>query len=519
MLYINQGSAPLSFKYKIKFASKLLFQAIPLMAILFIFFPRISGPLWQLPNEKTSAKTGLSDTMSPGNISDLIQSNAIAFRVKFHDAVPAQNKLYWRALVLWYFDGNTWEKGNENLTHLSPITAIENSITDYTITLQPHQKNWLYALDIPTETPTSIIYSNNYTLKSRHKITGLYQYSISSALKYYSKHNISSWEKNAGLNVPLNTNPRTIQHGKELALQYDSDTQIINHVLQKFNRENFHYTLKPPLTPGFDSVDQFLFTTKRGFCEHYASSFTLLMRAAGIPARVVLGFQGGTLNPINNVISVHNSDAHAWSEVWIQDKGWIRIDPTAAVAPERIEKSLSAAIDQNEAVPFHMRINTGFIKDILFYWDAIDNQWSLWIIGYNDDLQQRFLARLFNKNIDLSDMILFMVIGVSIIALILILFIFKPEYKAQQDPVIKFYQKFCAKLERAGIVREAHEGPIDYANRAIDKLPELKNAIDLITRLYIKIQYEATHNEKQLEQFKYHIKRLNIEKNKISNNH
>jgi len=518
MLYINQGSAPLNFKYKIKFATKLLLQAIPIMVILFIFFPRISGPLWQLPNEKTSTQTGLSDSMSPGKISELTQSNAIAFRVKFDDIIPDQNKLYWRALVLWNFDGNTWEQDNRNPSPPSRLYVKNHSFTHYTITMQAHHKNWLYALDLPSNVPDSIIYTNNYTLESTHKISSLFQYKISSVLQYQFKSSISSWEKSAGLKIPLNTNPETIQLGKNLALQYDTDEKIINHILQLFNRENFHYTLKPPLTPGFHSVDQFLFNTKRGFCEHYASSFTLIMRAAGIPARVILGFQGGTINPLNGVVAVKNSDAHAWSEVWIKNKGWVRIDPTAAVAPERVEKNLNAALDQNEVLPFHMQINTGFIKDVLFYWDAIDNQWNQWVVGYNDELQQRFLKNLFNKNLNLSDKIIFMLISIGIVVLIVALFIMRPDRKQKLDPALALYQKFCHTLALKGIRRNPHEGPLDYATRAKQELPELKDSITLITRLYIKIRYEASHSDKQLRQFKLLIGRLKTKKVNLNNN-
>jgi len=511
MISINQDSAPISFKFKLKFATKILFQAIPLMLILFVFFPRISGPLWKLPTEKQTSQTGLSDTMSPGNISELIKSNAIAFRVKFDSSIPAQNKLYWRALVLWYFDGNTWEKGKHNFSPVPTFYSPDNSSVNYTVTMQAHQKNWLYALDIPSSTPNSIIYTNNYTLQSRNKITHLYQYKTSSILKYYSTTSISPWEKSAGLNIPLNTNPRTIQMGKALTNQYDTNEQIINHVLNLFNRDNFHYTLRPPLTPGFNSVDQFLFTTKRGFCEHYSSSFTLLMRAAGIPARVVVGFQGGTINPINNVVSVRNSDAHAWSEVWLNKKGWVRIDPTAAIAPQRVENNLDSALADDEFRPFYMQINFGIIKDALLYWDAIDNQWNQWIVGYDKDFQQRFLEMLLNKKTDLSDKILFMIISITVMALIIMAFIFKPRRKIETDLVIKLYNKFCDKLATKGLTRQLHEGPLDYAKRATETFPASRDSITLITRLYTKVRYETSHTEKQLSQLKYHIGKLNLD--------
>jgi len=209
MISISQGSAPLTFKYKFKFASKLLLLSLPLMLIMFVLFPRIPGPLWQLPNEKQSTLSGLSDKMSPGNISNLIQSNAVAFRAKFNGKIPSQNKLYWRALVLWYFDGQTWEQGNENLSPTATISSLSETLINYTITLEPHNRTWLYALDVPYKVPAKIHYTNNFNLRSQQKISSLFQYSVSSILNYQIQLNISPWEKSAGLNIPYNTNPIT----------------------------------------------------------------------------------------------------------------------------------------------------------------------------------------------------------------------------------------------------------------------------------------------------------------------
>jgi len=512
MLTINQGNANININYKLKFSTKILIQSIPLMLIMFFLFPRISGPLWQLPEDKQTAITGLSETMSPGNISNLIQSNAVAFRVKFDGAPPEQNKLYWRALVLWYFDGKTWEPGKYNRSPIATLHTASNEKVNYTVTLTAHNKKWLYALDLPSAAPKGIIYTRNYNLRSRKNINNLYQYKVSSVLDYFNKSDISTWENSAGLKKPLNSNPKTLQLGKNLSQQYKNNEDIVNHVLQHFNRENFHYTLQPPLTPGFNSVDQFLFETRRGFCEHYASSFTLLMRAAGVPARVVLGFQGGTINPLNNMMTVRNSDAHAWSEVWLAKRGWVRVDPTAAIAPQRIERNLNAALDQSETRPFHMQINTGFIKDVLFYLDAIDNQWNLWVVGYDKKFQQRFLENLFNKKIDISESIIIMVSSFAALLLILAILILKPWKKQKLEPEVKIYNEFCKKLASKGVYRESHEGPVDFAKRAKIALPESAPSIELITQLYTRLRFEAKHNERHFQQLREHVKRLKLRK-------
>jgi len=508
MISINQDDATLSINDKFKLASKLLLQSTPLMLIMFFLFPRIPGPLWQLPNEKTIATTGLSDTMSPGNISNLIQSSGIAFRAKFKGPAPLQSQLYWRAMVLWYFDGSSWEQGKQNITS-SPSMQLFGKEISYTITLEPHQKKWLFALDIPTKVSDKINYTRDFVLRAQNKIIGLYQYTASSVLDYRIQMEISPWEKSAGLKIPPLSNPQTVKLGKKLAQQYKQPVNIINHVLNMFNQQDYHYTLKPPLTPGFDPVDQFLFQTQRGFCEHYSSSFTLLMRAAGIPARIVVGYQGGTINPINKVMSVRQSDAHAWSEVWLKNRGWVRVDPTATIAPQRIERNLQAALEPGDPLPFHLQINSGTLKNLLFYWDAIDNQWNQWIVGYDSALQDEFLESVFNRHIELSEIILLMTIFFTGGLLIISIYIIRPWQRNKVDPVTQVYNKFCKKLARMGVHRNSYEGPLDFSLRATTKFPELKSSILLITRLYIKLRYEEINSKKQLEQFRQHTRQFN----------
>ncbi|HED36227.1 MAG TPA: DUF3488 domain-containing protein [Gammaproteobacteria bacterium] len=510
MISINQDCAPISINQKFRLASKLLLQSVPLMLIMFLLFPRISGPLWKLPDEQQSATTGLSDTMTPGNISELIQSNAVAFRVKFSTPVPAQQYLYWRALVLWYFDGRSWELGKQNMTP-APSMYITGETTDYTITLEPHQQRWLYALDMPTKVPSKINYTRNYVLEAQKKVTSLYQYSISSALNYNIQVEMSSWEKSAGLKFPPQANPQTIALGRELARQYQNPVEIVNHVLRLFNQQEFHYTLKPPLTLGFDPVDQFLFQTRRGFCEHYSSSFALLMRAAGIPARIVLGYQGGTLNPVNQVMTVNQSDAHAWTEVWLEKRGWVRVDPTASIAPQRIERNLEAALEAGEQRPFHMQINSGIMKDMLFYWDAVDNQWNQWVIGYDSALQKKFLETALSHRVDLSEIILLMVLSFMLSLIAISLYIIKPWKKEKRDPVVEIYHKFCRKLSNNGIERMPYEGPLDFSVRAAAQFPAQKNTIQLITRLYIRLRFQSANNPTQLEQLRQYTRKFRPE--------
>lgn len=497
----------LSHRDKLKLASRMLLQALPLMLIMFVLFPRISGPLWQLPEEKNVAVSGLSDRMEPGNISALIQSSAVAFRAEFDRQPPPQPQLYWRALVLWTFDGRSWERGKTNPTPQASIQPLAEPV-DYRITLEPHQQDWLFTLDMPLDIPENISFSSNFELQARDKINSLYQYSLSSVTEYIIQPQLSPWEQSAGLKIPAESNPQTRTLGQQLAQQYTEPQQIVSQVLAMFNAEDYHYTLNPPLTPGTDSVDQFLFQTRRGFCEHYAGSFALLMRAAGVPARVVLGYQGGTLNPLNQVVTVRQSEAHAWVEVWLQQQGWVRVDPTAAIAPQRIERNLNAALDANEVRPLHMQLNSGLMQQLVFYWDAMDNQWKQWVIGYDDKLQQALLSKLFNQKLPFAQMIVYMLVSFMLMLLVISLFIMRPWKRPRMEPVQRSYLQFCNKLAKRGVRRQDHEGPLDFAQRAAQQLPEQASSIELISRLYMRLRYQANASDKLLAQFQRMVKRF-----------
>ena len=235
MISIDLDSLNINFKQKFKISSRIILQALPLMIILFVLFPRIPGPLWQLPDDSASARSGLSDTMSPGNISQLIQSSGVAFRVKFKDNIPPQNKLYWRGMILWNFDGRNWEQGKRNLNRSPTLEGI-NKLTEYTVTLEPHDKHYLFALDMPTAAPENSSYNSDHLLRSKRKVDALYQYTINSVLKYRIEKKISFWEAKAGLRIPESGNPATISMGKQWKKELHEPLSIANHALDYFNK-------------------------------------------------------------------------------------------------------------------------------------------------------------------------------------------------------------------------------------------------------------------------------------------
>ncbi len=307
----------------LKLALSLLAQAAPIMVALFLFFPRLSGPLWNLGLSDTQGVTGLSDSITPGSISQLIQSRAVAFRVDFNGPVPPQQQRYWRGPVLWDSDGWRWEIGRR-LTSGPSSLLVEGDPLDYSITLEPSTNRWIYALDLATKIPPKSQLLADFHLVTKQPINQRYRYNISSHLRYNTGP-ITPEQRRRGLQLPDTTTLRMSALVNKWRRQSESDRELVNLSLNHFRNQPFYYTLYPPLVMD-NPVDQFLFDSRRGFCEHYATSFVTLMRLAGIPARVVTGYQGGEINPLGNYLIVRQSDAHAWAEVWLEGLGWVRTD-------------------------------------------------------------------------------------------------------------------------------------------------------------------------------------------------
>jgi protein-glutamine gamma-glutamyltransferase len=325
--------------------------AAPVALVMFLLFPRVPGPFWALPSRSAAGLTGLSDEMSPGMISQLIQSDEIAFRVSFEGPEPPQSALYWRGPVLERFDGSTW-RDLERLPQLSPRMQLRGPSFRYRITLEPHGRAWLLALDFPARwSDRDAMLTNEFQLVSRRPIDSAHALEIESWPEASPEPELSPLLRMRNLQQPEGRNPRSTELAIALRAAAGSDAAFVDAVLRHFREQPFVYTLQPPLLGSVHPVDEFMFRTRRGFCEHYASAFTLMARAAGVPARVVTGYQGGEVNPISNRLVVRQSDAHAWSEVWLEGRGWTRVDPTGAVAPNRIELSLGDALPAGERVP------------------------------------------------------------------------------------------------------------------------------------------------------------------------
>lgn len=488
-------------------AFKMLAQAIPFAIVLFILFPRVNGPLWGLPEDAFSAKTGLSDSLSPGKISQLSDNPEVAFRVEFHSAIPAASKLYWRGPVMWHFNGQDWTAPKDERIKLNKFnfTAAAEA-TNYSITLQPHNNFWMFSLDVPAKIPSDAELSADMQVLSALPIQKLHRYTMTSYTEYFlPAHKKLSFQRYLAL-------PKTkaLNQSRELITQLKDPYQpqiTVNNVLNYFATQNFYYSRQPPLL-GDAPVDEFLFKTKRGYCGHYASSFTVLMRLAGIPARVVTGYQGGELNPIDNYMTLRQSDAHAWTEVYIEDKGWLRVDPTASIPPENIENSADALrLNSNREKPAYLYEVDWFsnkMKQARFAWDAVNNRWNQWVLGYNNKKQKAFFAALGIPEISWQGLSQLLFGILTVLAAVLAFFIFSSTSKSKDD-VQATYARFLKKIKKHGIIKSDFEGALDFSQRAELKLPQHKKSIYEITRLYQQLRYQH-YSDKQLIRFKTKVK-------------
>ena len=493
--WVQMHTGTLALKPRFKIAGKLLLQAIPLTLVLFILFPRIQGPLWGMPQD-ANASSGLSDSMSPGSLSKLSLSPAVAFRVTFTGNAPLREQMYWRGPVLNNFDGSTWRSGIDQ-QRKPPQFANTGQPVDYSVTLEPHNKLWLFALDMPSKVSIDHVITDDFQVQSRDKITSRIRYQAQSQLTYRVNIEESASQLQRALNLPADFNPRSRQLAAEWRKSKGTDEAIIQAALQNYQTEHFSYTLEPPLL-GKHSMDEFLFETRLGFCEHYASSFVFLMRAAGIPARVVTGYQGGEPNELGGYTIVRQSDAHAWAEVWLKERGWVRIDPTAAISPERVLNGLNAALPNSDSLPFMARIQSPWLLSMRFQFDMLNHRWNQWVLGYDPERQFAFLTRLGMEDVSWQKMARNLMLGIATLVGIFAFMLLRKLHTKQADPVQNLYIKYCKKLAKHGIVRATHEGPQDFAMRAAQHRPELSEPIHQITSHYLKLRYSQHAHQEDL---------------------
>lgn len=481
------GRAP-TFKERMRPAGALLLQALPLMAAFFILFPRVHGPLWALPQDAHSGSSGLSEAMTPGNIAELIKSDAVAFRVHFLGERPPYLLLYWRGPVLTEFDGATWR--------MAPVIpsgalhyAVARNATRYVVTMEPSNKNWLFALDVPAAVPPNAYSLVDLQLRSRRPGDERRRYEMTSWLDYRYGEDAGPLSLKWATRFDETRNPRTVALGRQWARENPDPHAILDRAIQLYNRE-FTYTLDPPLLDPRDPYDDFLFHSKRGFCEHYAGSFALLMRAAGIPARVVTGYQGGEVNPFNQELIVRQADAHAWTEVWIRGEGWVRVDPTAAVSPLRVEEGVNAALGPIGMMSSIIAADRfGLLADLSYGWQMLNSQWDQWVVGYNVERQRQFFADMGFPSVDWRTLGLWLVVATFLVGSVVTAGLLMRERPARREASLVAWDHYCRKLAAAGIARAPHEGPMDFLQRVKVLRPECSVDAEEITRRYVRARY------------------------------
>ena len=467
-----------SYRYKLKAGGILLLHAMPLMVVMFVIMPRI-GPLWRVPMPQGSGNTGFSDSLSPGDLGNLVRSTGTAFRVTFKGAqIPAPRDMYWRGLVLENFDGRSWDLDPQwDLAWSQRASDVQlEGLLDYDIIVEPHQYRWLFSLAEPIKVAagrTRARITQQGLIAAQGPVMSRLQYSVvSMPASDFNWPNLTPQQRARLLHLPSQFNPQTLQLARSWTLEGLTAQALIEKALSWYN-ESFHYTLQPPLL-GQHSVDDFLFNTKRGFCEHFASSFTVLMRAAGVPARVVVGYQGGTYNTLEDYWIVSQADAHAWAEVWLDGKGWQRIDPTSAVAPQRIEQGIGNALtgDEKEMVASGQFDAPQWMTNLRHRLDAAGYVWNRWVLSYDSDKQNKLLTRLFGGVEPWRVGLSFIVIIVLLLGAYAVMVI-RPKWQ-RSTPLQRALNIFDSTTKQLGLQRERDETIAAFCSRLAVQQPELR---------------------------------------------
>ena len=466
---------------------------IPLAAMLFVLFPRATAPLWGM-SDPTKGKSGLSDEMRPGNISSLILSKETAFRVEFENRKPPQQSMYWRGPVLREFDGLTWSAGlsdtpsrmRGDFLNFTP-EEHEREAINYTVTVERQESRWLPILELPVAYPSgpaverAVFLSDAQQVGVRRAANGATQYRAQSFARgsyVADAPDAQSPELKTG---PRMWNPRARAFATELATRYPNPTERVRALLKYFNQEKFFYTLNPPLygsafgsagssAAGNTSIDEFLFEGRKGFCEHYAGATVFLLRASGVPARVVTGYQGGEYQPAGHMI-VRQSDAHAWVEVWI-DGSWRRVDPTGAVAPDRIEQGIAQSLPETERMLVSTR-NWISLTGLSNLWEDASFSYTKWVIGFDRDRQKELLKELGLSGVNPLTALGWMMIAVTASGALMGLawWLWLKRCERRIDPMLRAWRSLRKRLVKAGLLIAPHETVASALARAALRWP------------------------------------------------
>jgi transglutaminase-like putative cysteine protease len=494
-------------------AARTLLLALPLAVLLFVFFPRLSGSFWAVQHGE-EALTGLSDTMSPGSIGKLTTSYEIAFRVRFAGELPPMQQRYWRGPVLHSFDGFTWSHGAGDPGARTPW-QFAGPAYRYHVALEPSRQRWWFALDTPAESPdASVRLTRDYELIATRPVSDPTSFEAVSYTGKRSATPLSAWERIEDTDTALQRghNPRARELAHELRARANTDAAFVAAALGFLRDGGFAYSLEPEEL-GADQIDEFLFGTRTGFCGHYASAFTVLMRAGGVPARVVTGYLGGEWNPVGGYLVVRQSDAHAWVEVWLAASGWTRIDPTAVVEPARLERGAFDLLPEAMSASTRLLRGAPWLVHLLQRWDAANAWWNERVVKFGYSTQLDVLERLGFHGADA------LVLGWAFVAallgwLALIAWHLGRSLRPRRpDAIARAYALLCGKLARAGVTRAPHQGPLAYAAELGTARPAVAASARDLLEEYARLRYGAPDPAtlaRDVERFMFSVRRLRI---------
>ncbi len=483
---------------QLKSTASSLTLAIPFAVLFFLVFPRLGSPIWGSPDIFGEGKTGISDTMSPGSIVELFMDDSPAFRVTFKSKqIPSNNKLYWRGPVLWNFDGRNWTRKKSNNLRKTIRNYQTDEVVEYQVELESTGQNYLFGLDYVTRAPDSAFLLPDSLMYSATKINQLKYYDLKSLLLDRFYQPLTQSDKDLLLAYPAQQNQQTLALMQDWRTQGNDDLQIINRALQWFNQDEFYYSYTPPPLEG-EVIDAFLFDSKRGFCEHYASSFVIMMRMAGIPARVVTGYQGGVDN--GDYLLVKQSDAHAWAEVYIETEKsaneqsgyWLRVDPTSVVAPERVENGARQIMDSKRNL-----FDYEWLKNFRESTDQYRYKWNKWVRDFNVSKQEALFRAIGIEHRDGKSLAL-MMIGIlfvtALLSLIPLWWLKRKRYHSLQ----KLYLDFVKLSKKTPEVYTTHPQGIEpFAAQLIETHPQAQTLVEHFVATYLQARYSNNQNNQK----------------------
>jgi transglutaminase-like putative cysteine protease len=494
-----------------KLAGRALLFALPLAALLFVFFPRLPGSFWAIPRGSV-ALTGLSDSMTPGSIAQLVADYSTALRVRFEGARPAQDALYWRGPVLHEFDGQTWRRA-EAASHVRQRLEYVGAPVRYRVSLAPTRRRFWFALDLPAHAAAPrVSLTYDYLLLGAEPINDPVSYEALSYPGARALEPLSPSARREDTALPPHANPRTQELAQTLYQRAGTDAAFVAAALDYLRSGGFVYSLEPqPL--GRDAVDELLFRTREGFCGHYASAFVTLMRAAHVPARVVTGYLGGEWNPVGEFLEVRQADAHAWAEVWLEGRGWTRVDPTAVVAPERLRRGVFDLMPNAFSAADRLLYGSAWFRGLLQRWAAANAWWGDHVVKFDYASQLDLLTRLGIRSPDTGDL------GWGFTAALLLWLTFVAWYVGRSDrrpapdALARAYLRLCRKLARVAEPRAPHQGPLAYLAAIAEQRPDLGVRVQALIIGYARLRYgpgSAARDADEIAAFARAVARLKL---------